>query len=276
MGTSSAMNDFVRGLWVVAYREFLRLLRDRARFVSTLAMPILFLIIFGAGFNRSVGPLTEDIDYIKFVFPGLIAQTVFMVSMFAGLSMVWDREFGFMRELLVAPISRSSIVLGKILGGGAIAVLQGLLMLILAPVIGMPLSFFTVLKLAGLLAILSISLSSVGIALASKLRSQQGFQIFIQVFMFPAVFISGVLFPVNNVPRWLEIISKLNPLTYGVDAVRQVFLNTQSVVPSDGSPPIIGVVFYNHITTVFVDVMVLVLFGLVMFSISLWTFNKLD
>ena len=270
------MNDFVRGLWVVAYREFLRLLRDRARFVSTLAMPLLFLIIFGAGFNRSVGPLTEDIDYIKFVFPGLIAQTVFMVSMFSGLSMVWDREFGFMRELLVAPISRSSIVLGKILGGGAIAVLQGLLMLLLGPIIGMPLSILTVLKLTGLLAIIAVSLSSVGIALASRLRSQQSFQIFIQIFMFPAVFISGVLFPVNNVPRWLEIISKVNPLTYGVDAVRQVFLNGQSVVPTDGSPPIMGIVFYNHITTVFVDVVVLVLFGLVMFSVSLWTFSRLD
>ncbi|MDA1189931.1 MAG: ABC transporter permease [Chloroflexi bacterium] len=274
MGVAAAMNDFVRGVWVVAYREFLRLLRDRARFVSAFAMPLLFLVIFGAGFNRSVGPLSEDVDYIKFVYPGLIAQTVFMVSMFAGLSVVWDREFGFLRELLIAPISRSSIVFGKILGAAGIAVFQGLLMLVLAPVVGVPLSVLTVLKLAVLLIVLSVSLSSIGMALASRLRTQQGFQIFIQIFMFPAVFISGVLFPVNDVPRWLEVVSKVNPLTYGVDAVRQVFLTSQTVTVASGEPPILGIVFFSHTTTVFIDIAVLGLFGAAMFFIALWMFNR--
>ena len=126
------MNEIYRGIWVVAYRELLRFVQERSRMVTSFAFPIMFLVVFGAGFNRIVGPMTEGVDFIQFMYPGILSMTVVMSSMFSGMSIVWDREFGFLKENLVAPISRSGIVLGKALGGSVTAMLQGVILLTLA------------------------------------------------------------------------------------------------------------------------------------------------
>ena len=182
------MEEVFRGMWVIAYRELLRFAQDRSRMLSSFGMPLLFLIIFGAGFNQIIGALTPGVDFIKFIYPGIIAMTVLMTSVFSGLSVVWDREFGFLKEVLVAPLSRSGIVLGKAAGGASVAVMQGFIMLVIAPFVGITLTPMLVIKLIPLLIIISLSLSGLGILIASRMRSQQGFHIIVQLIVFPTNF----------------------------------------------------------------------------------------
>ena len=207
------MQEVFRGTWVVAYRELLRFIQERSRLISSFAMPLLFLVIFGAGFNRLIGSMSPGVDFVQFIYPGIIAMTVLMNSVMSGLSVVWAREFGFLKEILVAPLGRSGIVLGKAVGGATVAVLQGIVLLVLAPLLGVSLSPVMVVKLIPLLILLSMSLSGLGILVASRMRSQQGFQIVVQIIILPLIFLSGVFFPVNNVPTWMAVISKINPLT---------------------------------------------------------------
>ena len=260
------MEDMFRAIWVVAYRELLRFISERSRLLSSFAMPLLFLVIFGAGFNRIVGTMTPGVDFIQFIYPGIIAMTVLMNSVMSGLSVVWDREFGFLKEILVAPLSRSGIVLGKALGGAAVAIMQAIVLLVLAPILGVSLSLMMVIKLIPTLLVISVSLSGLGILVASRMRSQQGFQMIVQIIIMPLIFLSGVFFPVNNVPVWLEVISKINPLTYGVDAIRQLFLG-------EGSSAI-GVTVMGHTMTVFEDVLIVTIMGTVLLSLAIWSFSK--
>jgi ABC-2 type transport system permease protein len=260
------MEEVFRGMWVVAYRELLRFVQERSRIFSSFAMPLLFLVIFGAGFNRIIGAMTPGVDYIQFMYPGIIAITVLMSSVMSGLSIVWDREFGFLKEILVAPLGRSGIVLGKAAGSATVAVIQGIVMLVLAPFLGVSLSPLMVVQLIPMLIIISLSLSGLGVLIASRMRSQQGFQIIVQVIVMPIIFLSGVFFPVNNVPTWMEVISKINPLTYGVDAIRQLFLGQANNA--------IGVTVFGHTMTMLQDVLVVVILGAVLLSIATWSFSR--
>jgi len=233
-------------------------------------MPLLFLVIFGAGFNRIIGTMAPGVDFIQFMYPGIIAMTVLMNSVMSGLSVVWDREFGFLKEILVAPLGRSGIVLGKAMGSATVAVMQGTIMLVLAPLLGVSLSPMLVIKFIPSLVIISMSLSSLGILVASRMRSQQGFQLIVQLIIFPLIFLSGIFFPVNNVPAWLEAISKVNPLTYGVDAIRQLFLSGNMGQNSY----VIGVTVFGHTMTFLEDMLIVIIFGILLLSIAAWSFSK--
>jgi len=273
------MREIYRGVWVIAYRELLRFVQERSRMLSSFGMPLLFLVIFGAGFNRIIGSLTPGVDFIKFIFPGILAMTVLMTSLFSGLSVVWDREFGFLKELLVAPLSRSGVVLGKAVGSAAVALVQGIIMLLLAPVLGISLSPLMVLKLVPLLVVVSLSLSSLGILIASRMRSQQGFHMVMQLLIFPLIFLSGVFFPVNNVSPWLEVVAKINPVTYGVDAIRQLFLRVdlETMVGSTSvytADPTLGVTVFGHTMGILEDMLVVGTFGLALMAAAVWSFNR--
>ena len=249
----------------------------RGTLLDMWAMPLLFLVIFGAGFNRVIGALAPGVDFVQFMYPGIVAMTVLMSSLMSGLSIVWDREFGFLREVLVAPLSRTGIVLGKASGNAVIAIGQGIVMLALAPIIGVQLDFMLVLKLIPLLLIVSVCLSGLGILMASRMRSQQGFQMLMQVIITPLIFLSGVFFPINNVPVWLEVVSKFNPLTYGVDAIRQVFLsgNLSSAggIPVDGGYAF-GVTVFGHTMGIVEDAVIMAVLGIVLLSLAIWSFSR--
>ena len=271
------MEDIVRGMWVISYRELLRFIQERSRLLSSFAMPLLFLVIFGAGFNRIVGTLTPGVNFIQFMYPGIIAMTVLTNSVMSGLSVVWDREFGFLKEILVAPLGRSGIVLGKAAGSATVSVIQGIIMLVLAPLLGVSLSPMLVLMLIPMLIVISVSLSGLGVLIASRMRSQQGFHIIVQLIVFPLIFLSGVFFPVNSVPAWLEVISKINPLTYGVDAIRQLFLGNVAAAMNGAvvqGNAAIGVTIFGHTMTVLEDMLVVVVFGAVVLSFAAWAFSK--
>jgi ABC-2 type transport system permease protein len=188
-------------------------------------------------------------------------------SLFAGVSVVWDREFGFLREILVAPIGRTGIVLGKAIGATVTGLLQVLIMLVLAPILGVPLSPGIVLGLIPVVVILSLGLSGLGILIASFMTSQQGFQLVIQLLIFPLIFLAGVFFPVDNVPDWLAVISKVNPLTYGVDAIRQIFL---------GPLPGIGVTIGDHVVSLGEELAIISGLGALLLGGAVVAFNRRD
>lgn len=253
-----------RSIWVIAYRELLRFVQDRPRMFSSFSMPIIFLIIFGAGFGRLIGQMMPGVDYIQFMYPGILAMTVLMTSVMSGVSIVWDREFGFLKEVLVSPLSRSGVLAGKAVGAATIAIIQGAIMLVLAPIVNVPINLGTVLALLPLLLILSLALSGLGLLIGARMRSQQGFQIVMQLVIFPMMFLSGIFFPVSGVATWLEVLSKLNPVTYGIDAIRQVFLGTE----------VAGITVFGHTMGIVDSAIVVSMAGVVFLTIAIWAFNK--
>jgi len=253
-----------RSIWVIAYRELVRFVQDRPRMISSFSMPIIFLLIFGAGFGRLIGQMMPGVDYIQFMYPGILAMTVLMTSIMSGISIVWDREFGFLKEVLVSPLSRSGVLVGKAVGAATIAIIQGAIMLVLAPIVSVPINLGTVLALLPLLLILSLSLSGLGLLIGARMRSQQGFQIVMQLVIFPMMFLSGIFFPVSGVATWLAVLSKLNPVTYGIDAIRQVFLGTE----------VAGVTVFGHTMGIVDSAIVVAMVGVVLLTSALWAFNR--
>ena len=259
------MSEIWRGAWVVAYRELLRFVNERSRLVGSLAQPLIFLVIFGAGFGNVIGALAPGVDFIQFMYPGIIAMGVLTTALFAGVSVVWDREFGFLREMLVAPLGRTGIVLGKAIGACVIGLVQVLLMLLITPLVNVSIYIGLVVRLIPVVFVLSIALSGLGILIASFMRSQQGFQLLIQLLIFPLIFLAGVFFPVNQAPDWLQVLSKVNPLTYGVDAIRQIFL---------GPSAPLGVSVFDHVMTIGEEVALMAGLGAVLLAAAAWAFSR--
>ncbi len=258
------MSNFFRSVRVIAHREFLRFIHDRPRMISSFSMPLVFLVIFGAGFGRLIGQMMPGVDYIQFMYPGILAMPILMTSVMSGVSIVWDREFGFLKEVLVSPLNRSGVLAGKAAGAGIIALMQGAIMLALAPILNVPIGFRTVLALIPLLLILSFSLSALGLLIGARMRSQQGFQLLMQLVIFPMLFLSGIFFPVAQVARWLEVLSKLNPVTYGIDAVRQTFLGAE----------VAGVTIFGHTMGAPESAAVVAVVGVVFLTGAIWSFNR--
>lgn len=266
----------LRSVYIIWYRELLRLWRDKIRVVGAIALPLLFLVIFSSGLSRTMGLLAPGIDFTKFMYPGIIGMSVLMTALMSAVSIVWDREFGFLREVLVAPINRASVVMGKALGGATVAMIQGTIILLLAPLFGIPLSPLFVLELWSLMLLVAWSLSGLGILVASRMKSMEAFQIVMQVLVFPMIFLSGVFFPVGNLPAWLNAIVKVNPATYGVDAIRQLMLGR--ILP-EGSLPLgemspLQLTVMGHIMSLADEVMVLVGFGALTLAIAMWAFSR--
>jgi ABC-2 type transport system permease protein len=260
------MNN-LRGIYTIWYRDILRFWHDRMRLVGSITLPLLFLFVFGSGLSNRMGFLSSGIDFTQFIFPGIIGMSVLMSSFMAGVSVVWDREFGFLKEVLVAPISRASVAVGKTLGATTVALLQGSIILLFAPLIGVSLSIWTVLALLPLMFLLAASMGSLGILLATRIRSMEAFQAVMQMLMFPMVFLSGVFFPVQGLPVWMNVLVKLNPATYGIAPIRQVILGA----PSD-SP--FGISVLGHTMLLWENVAVLAAFGVAMIFLAMWSFGN--
>ena len=274
------ITETYRGIWVVAFRELLHFVSDRTRIISSLMFPLMFLVVFGVGFSRIVGGLAGGVDFIHFIYPGIVAMTVLTSSLLSGTSVVVDREHGFLKEVLVAPLTRVGVILGKALGGSLTSLVQGLIMLAIAPIIGLSITPLLVLKLLPTLLILSLALSGLGILMATRMQSQQGFQFLMQIIVFPLMFLAGVFFPVDGVPVWLQIVAKVNPLTYGVDAIRQIFLAPQitnaAADISGGELVSTGITLSGHRMGVGEDIMVIGLIGFVLLLAGVWSFSRTE
>lgn len=275
LSKSKPLLEIYRGAWVIAYREVLRVFYERSSLVGLFLMPIMVLVVFGIGFNSMVGSLTPEVNYIKFLFPGVIAMNLIFTSLRTGGSIVWDREHGFLKELLVSPVSRVGIVMGKAAGGATISMGNTLLLLILAPVVGTTVGVTDILKLLPIIVIMSISLSGLGIILATRISSQRGYNVLQEITNFPLIFLSGTFFPITSLPTWLEAIAKLNPVTYGVDAIRQVLIGDPVLASATPSvPTVLGITLFGHPMGVLTEVSLLGTVGLVLISVATWTFNR--
>lgn len=222
---SGALRREVKAAYTIWYREVLRFFQDRMRIFGSLGQPLLFLFIFGAGLASSMSGLGGGaLDFKQFMFPGVLGMTVLFTAVFGALSVVWDREFGFLREVLVAPVSRVAVVIGKVIGGSTVAMFQGAIVLLLAPLIGIRPSFGQVLALLGLMFMLALVMSSFGILLAARQKTMEGFQVVMQFLLMPMLFLSGAFFPLQGAPAWLDAVAKIDPVTYAVDPLRQVAL----------------------------------------------------
>jgi len=214
----------IRAFYTLAVREVRRYLRDRVRIISSFVTPLLWLVIFGTGVRLQLS--VPGVSYQQYIFPGIIGQTLLFTSMFMGISVLWDREFGFMKEILVAPVSRTTVFLGKMLGDSTDAMIQGIIVFVLGFLLGMDVSLTTFLEILPLMLIMTFGIVSIGLTIASFLGSLEGFGTVQSFINFPLFFLSGALFPLRgaDIPGWLTAISELNPLTYGVDALRTIVL----------------------------------------------------
>lgn len=235
MAVTARLKKNLKGFYTVWYRDVLRYLRDKSRIIGSLGQPLLFLFIFGTGLSPIMSSLGGgDLDFRIFVFPGILSMSVMFTALFSAISIVWDREFGFLKEVMVAPVSRISIVLGKVAGGSTVALFQGSLVLLLSPLLGISLTFGQVVSLLGLMLLLAAMITAFGILIASRQKSMEGFQMIMNFIMLPLFFLSGALFPLRNTPTWMRILSMIDPITYGVDPLRTVTLqNTASQAALD-------------------------------------------
>ncbi len=256
----------LRGIFIIWYRDLLRFRRDKLRMVGAITFPLLFLIVFGSGLGGTMGMLAPGVNFVQFIFPGIVGMTVLMTSFTAGVSVVWDREFGFLREVLVAPISRVAVATGKTLGGATIALIQGIVVLLFAPVFGVSIAPLVVLKLLPVMFLVACALSAMGILLASRIKSMEAHQVVMQFLMFPMIFLSGVFFPVNNLPGWMSVLVKINPVTYAVDPFRQLVLGEQA-------SELFRLTVLGHTMSIADDLLVVAAFGVVMTVLAMWSFN---
>jgi len=265
----------LKGVYIIWYRDVLRFLRDRPRIVASLGQPLLFLFVFGGGLSPAMSSLGGGyMDFKVFMFPGILGMTVLFTSVFSAVSIVWDREFGFLKEVLVAPVSRTAVALGKVAGGSTVAMFQGAVILLLAPLIGVRLAAGQVFALLGLMLLLAAGLSSFGILIASRMRTMQGFQMIMQFLLMPMFFLSGAFFPLRNLPVWMDVLTKIDPLTYGVDPLRQVALSeTVKGIPEAFRDAMLQQIRVHPIGT---DILIMSAFWLAMIVPAIWAFNKQD
>jgi ABC-2 type transport system permease protein len=218
----------LRGIYTLWLREVKRYIRDRARIVSSFVQPLLWLVIFGSGLRFSASALQlGNLTYEQYIFPGIVGQTLLFTSMFMGISVIWDREFGFLKEIMVAPISHFSVFLGKMLGDSTDAVIQGILVFVLGALLGqalgITLNITIFLEALPVMILITFGLVGVGLTVASFIESLESFGVIQSFINLPLFFLSGAIIPLRgNVPNWLQITSSFDPLTYGVDALRTI------------------------------------------------------
>jgi ABC-2 type transport system permease protein len=213
----------LRAVSIVWRRELIRFRTDRLRAVTALVQPFLFLFILGTGLSRLAGgnlPHSANFDFKTFIYPGVLAMSVLFTAIFSAASIVWDREFGFLREILVAPVSRGAIVIGKCLGGATIATFQGIIFLILAGFAHVPYNPILIVTLIGELLLLSFTLTAFGVMMAARIKQFQAFMALTQMLVLPLFFLSGALYPLNGLPAWLSVLTRIDPLTYIVGPMR--------------------------------------------------------
>jgi ABC-2 type transport system permease protein len=228
---ATGLRHQVRAAAVVWQREMIRFGRDRSRIVSSLVQPVLFLFVLGTGLSSLIAS-NGDVDFRTFLFPGVLATSVLFTAAFSGISMVWDREFGFLREMLVAPVSTVAILTGKCLGGATVATLQSLIILALAGLVGVPYNLVMMVELVGLLFLMAFMICALGLFLSARVKQVQSAMPLVQLTITPLMFLSGSLFPLSNLPGWLHVATTLNPMTYAVEPIRSVVFDHLDLTPA--------------------------------------------
>jgi ABC-2 type transport system permease protein len=278
----------LRAVYVIWLRDIIRYRRDRTRLVASLAQPLLFLVVFGVGLSSSLGSVGggrggsaaftsggQSLSYIQYIYPGVVGMAVLFTAMFSSMSIVWDREFGFLKEILVAPIDRSAVAIGKALGGATQAMFQGLIMLAVGPIIGVHLSVLTVLEVIPILFLLAFTLTAFGGAIAARMRSMQGFQVIMNFLLMPIFFLSGSLFPLVGLPAWMSVLTRIDPVAYGIAPLRTAVLST-SGAPGAVTRTLASVTWFGWQVPSILALAMLSLLGSVFLGVGIRAFRVRD
>jgi ABC-2 type transport system permease protein len=267
----------LRAVSIVWRRELIRFRTDRLRAVTALIQPFLFLFVLGTGLGVLAGrSLPPGISFTSFIYPGLLAMSVLFTAIFSAASIVWDREFGFLREILVAPVSRGSIVIGKCLGGATIATIQGIVFLCVAWYAHVPYNPVLIITLIGELLLLSFTLTAFGVMMAARIKQFQAFMALTQMLVMPLFFLSGALYPLSGLPAWLSVLTRIDPLTYVVGPMRHaVFshLNMPAAFQQHLAPTITWV---GWPVPVLLSLGIVAIMGLGMTAIAIGEFRKTE
>lgn len=244
----------LESIWMIWQRDLVRFRRQTSRLYGSIVRSVVWLFALGLGLRQSFVPVS-GMSYTEFIFPGVIAMALIFASLQSAISVIWDREFGFLKEVMVAPIPRTSLVLGKALGGASTATLQGVIVLALAPLAGVPLSLLSVVAAVLLMFLTSVAMTSLGLVIAVRMTDFEGFGAIQNMVVMPMFLLSGAMFPTDGIPVWLRVFLVANPLTYGVDCIRGVLLG-----------------YYTH--PLALDVAVLGAFSVVMLGATLWLLQQ--
>jgi ABC-2 type transport system permease protein len=265
-----------RAVKTVWRRDLIRFVGNRAQVMTWLIQPLLFLFVLGSGLQSLSAASTDGVDLKTFIFPGALCIAVLFTAMISAASLVWDRELGFLREMIVAPVSRTSILVGKCLGGATIAASQGVIVLALAGLVDVPYDPLLLLGAFGLLVLLAFAVTAFGVLVAVTIKQAQTFTWVMQLVVFPVVFLSGALYPVAGLPAWLEVLNRINPLTYAVDAMRHLVFSHLDVSETARRTLDPGVTWWGwHLPPAFEAGMVLLL-GLAMMGVAIWKFSRTE
>lgn len=247
----------IEAIWGILLRDVKKFWRERSRLLGGVARPILWLLILGGSLKAAINDqsMTGGVDYQQYIFPGVIGLTLVFSSLQSAMSIIWDREFGFLKEVLAAPVPRLSIIIGKCLGGAAQATLQGIITLLFAPLIGLWLSPVAIVELIIMMFIVAFALTALGVVISANMESFEGFGTISNFVVMPMYFLSGAIYPTSNVPVWLKPLIVVNPLSYGVDALRHITVGV-------GSFPFL------------LDMAFLAVFAAIMIGIALPLFNR--
>ncbi len=267
----------LRAVSIVWRRELIRFRTDRLRAITSLVQPFLFLFVLGTGLSRLAGRgLPVGVDFRTFIYPGVLAMSVLFTSIFSAASIVWDREFGFLREMLVAPVQRWAIVVGKCLGGATVATFQGLIFLALAGFAHVPYNPVLLLTLVGELLLLAFTLTAFGVMMAARIKQIQAFMALTQLFVLPLFFLSGALYPLNGLPAWLTVLTRIDPLTYIVDPMRAAVFSHLSVSPLAVHALSPGVTWFGWVVPLGLSLAMVAAMGAAMLAIAIAEFRKTE
>lgn len=256
------MNSELRAFIAINNREIIKFIRQKSRLITDLSRPVLWLLFVGYGISTMVK--LKNGSYMQFIFPGILVMTVLFRSIFSSLSIIWDREFGILKEILVSPVSRKTFVFAKITSGGIISTIQASIMLIFAPMLGIWISPYSMILIVLSLFLISSSITAFGIVIASRMTSFEGFNAIINLIVQPMFFVSGALYPVSKFPVFLKIIAYINPVTYSVNILKYLFFSGKKAglfIPS---------------SALVVDFLFISLFLIAMILLSNYFFEKED
>jgi len=266
-----------RAVGIIWRRELIRFRTDRLRAITSLVQPFLFLFVLGTGLGSLAGhSLPSGISFKTFIYPGVLAMSVLFTAIFSAASIVWDREFGFLREILVAPVSRGAIVVGKCLGGATIATFQGLVFLALAGFAGVPYNPVLMLTLIGELLLLAFTLTAFGVMMAARIKQFQAFMALTQMLVMPLFFLSGALYPLNGLPAWLTVLTRIDPLTYVVGPMRHAVFSHLSMSPLFDSKLAPTITWAGWPVPLWLSLGIVAVMGLGMMTVAIAEFRKTE
>lgn len=266
----------LRAVKVVWQREIIRFFNGRLRILTSLVQPFLFLFVLGTGLTQLTSGGTGGINLRTFLYPGILAMAVLFTAMSSAASIVWDREFGFLREMLVAPVSRASIVIGKCLGGATVAAFQGLVVICIAGAVGVPYAPGLMLGVFGIQVLLAFTITAFGVTMSVRVREMQSFMALNQLLIMPLYFMSGAMFPASNLPTWLTVVNRIDPLSYAVDPIRRLVfahLDLSAAVRARLAP---GMTWGSWHVPIPVEVAVLAALGLALLVSAIIQFRRAD